>query len=206
MILHLNASVKFNKAVSRLTVMLFLMIISAAVLGALAFVMKHSKDIAPGDLLSLERLKQLFYERKPLITRKQAEEIKSFALTSGSDGLIVEPGGVNEAGGRSKSPVSEKKSKNDEIIFRNNDVITGVITSDKLSLKTEHGVVNFNFKDIVAAYSVYETEKPYDKIISKNGDKIGGTIIDEFITIKTSSGDILKISTFKIKIINKNIE
>ncbi len=206
MMIILKQAFKFNKALSRLTVMLFMMVSAALVLGGLAFVMKNSKEMQPGDFLSFDRLKRFFIERKPLITKEEAAEIKSFVSGGGGGGLVLTPNSVNSPGADQKKSQYKGAFKNDEIIFRNNDVLTGVIISDKLSLKTEHGVVNFNFKDILAVYSVYETEKPYDKVITKNGDKIGGLIIDEFITLKTLSGDILKISTVKIKIINKNIE
>ncbi|EKD69191.1 MAG: hypothetical protein ACD_47C00225G0001, partial [uncultured bacterium] len=95
--------------------------------------------------------------------------------------------------------------KGDEIILRNGDVITGEIISEKLSLKTEHGFIGFRFTDIVAAYSVYDTQKPYDKVISNNGDKVSGVIADAHVELKTAAGDVIKIAVPAIKIINKNI-
>jgi len=207
MVLNFNSIAKTKKGISRLTLTLAMLVITAAVLGVLAFVMKHSKDIELADLTSFERLKRLFAGRKPVISAEEAAKIKSIVSGGESGALVVEPGSVNSAersSGRS-GPPAKTGVKGDEIILRNGDVITGEIIGEKLSLKTEHGVIGFRFTDIVAAYSVYDTQKPYDKVISKNGDKVSGVIADGHIELKTAAGDVIKIAVPAIKIINKNI-
>jgi hypothetical protein len=207
MVFNFNSYAKTKKGISRLTLTLVMLVITAAVLGVLAFVMKHSKDIELADLKSFDRLKRLFAGRKPVISADEAAKIKSIVSGGESGGLVVEPGSVNTPSRTTGLPGSPagRGVKGDEIILRNGDVITGEIISEKLSLKTEHGLIGFRFADILAAYSVYETQKPYDKVISKNGDKVSGVIADAHIELKTAAGDVIKIAVPAIKIINKNI-
>ncbi len=193
-----------EKAISRLTVMLFMLMLMAAVLGGLAAFMKYSRGVSFEELFSMERLKKLFIEHKPLITAEEAAKIKAI-VSRENGGFEISPASVNQAVS-SKDNGSGKKAKADEIILRNNDILTGEIMNEKIAISTEHGVINFKISDILAAYSVYETERPYDKIISKNGDKVSGNIAEGFISLKTASGDIVKVAVNKIKIINKNIE
>ncbi|HOD42502.1 MAG: hypothetical protein BWY32_01002 [bacterium ADurb.Bin243] len=194
---------RFDYGISRLTVMLFMFMFMAAALGGLAAVMKYSKGASFEELFSMERLKKLFIQHKPLITAEEASKIKTI-VSRESGGMEISPSSVNQSAG--KDAGSGKKTKADEIILRNNDILTGEIINEKIAIDTEHGVINFKFCDIIAAYSVYETDRPYDKIISKNGDKVSGKIAEGFISLRTASGDTVKVAVNKIKIINKNID
>lgn len=190
-----------NKALSRLTVTLFMFIAAAAVLGALAFVMKHSKDLEPADLLSFERLKRLFAGKKPVITAEEAGKIRSIVSGGESGGLVVEPP-PGSAGADTRQASGPKA---DEVILRNGDVITGEIVSERLALATEHGPMGFRFSDIAAAYCVYDIDKPYDRVITRNGDRVSGKFADGFVRLKTAGGDVVNIAVGRIKIINKNM-
>ena len=90
----------------------------------------------------------------------------------------------------------------DEIIFRNNDVLTGRIVTEKIRLRTEHGEIGFKTCDLVSLYFVYEANPPYDKAVSVNGDKISGKVITEALALMVSSGDTVAVSTSKVKMIN----
>ncbi len=207
-LINAPADYSLKKDGGRLGFALFLFILTALALGGAAFAMKYFRGMDASDMFSFKSIMALFEENRPLISSRDAEKLKSIVTSGGeSGGLIIEkPASAGESSLNSPPASADAKGvKYDQIVLRNNDVLNGEIISETLAFETEHGRINFNYSDIIAAYCVYETETPYDKIISKNGDKISGRITGEPVVLKTLSGDVLKISPAKIKIINKNI-
>jgi|GEM_PF-5525878 len=198
MILNKKRTHSKRLGVSKLSLALLIFIIILSGFSAYIYVKAQAKNLEIEELFSFERIKGLFIDHRPIITPQETEKLKNIIGAGGNESEV--PASASEKSGEA---APAPKGNVDEIVLRNGDVITGDITNEKITLKTEHGDISFKSADISAIYSVYETDKPYDKLISKNGDRVSGRITADFISLKTPGGDAIQISFSKIKIINK---
>lgn len=201
---HFNGGrlIKLNGGLSKLTVMLAMLMMMAAAGAALIYFKSRGVEILE-SIASSEGVQKMFPEQnagiKKLLsdggTQGRLDALRSKTAVSEQSAL---PTGLENA----RTDQQPSKKGIDEIIFRNGDALTGRIITDKVVTKTEHGVITFNFADVVSIFCVYEAEPPYDKVVSKNGDRISGKILTETISLKTAGGDTVSISLSRVKIIN----
>lgn len=217
-----------QKALTRLTLTLFFLVVFAA--GVFLFIYLKSQNIDTEELFTIAGAKKLIlnevgdglkvisknnpaaeklknkFESAVGANGNNSEELNSKEFSAKSEDMnnYSSTGPKVPAGSSSTNTRATNGSRKLEIIFQNDDVLTGEFLTEKIFLDTEHGPISFNTRDILSIASVKEANPPYDKITTKNGDKITGTLKDKSIKIKSSSGDTISIKISKVKIIEQN--
>lgn len=99
-----------------------------------------------------------------------------------------------------KSNVDVSSYKNDVIIMKNGDILSGTILTSQFVLKTSYADLTIEAKDI-DNINLEGSGQNIETITLKNGDRISGILKTNIIEIKLPIGTQISVDKDKIKLI-----